>query len=128
MSLNDFLFNTMYVRVSCNQFRIRHIEIQNDLVVESPTHFTTNRLLIGQFLIAQQTLKIGMNKLMKNRRFFTPSPRVVMHPLEMVESGLSEVEERVFREVALGAGAMKAVIWVGPALSDFEVKEKLKAR
>jgi rod shape-determining protein MreB and related proteins len=55
-------------------------------------------------------------------------PRIVIHPLEMVEGGLSEVEERIFREVAISAGASKVIVWVGKDLNDAEVKEKLNEK
>jgi hypothetical protein len=38
---------------------------------------------------------------------------------------VSEVEERVLREVAMGDGASKVVVRVGHELSDAEGKEKL---
>jgi rod shape-determining protein MreB len=49
-----------------------------------------------------------------------------MHPLEMTEGGLSEIEKRILNELAIGAGAMKVVVWVGPELSDTEVREKVR--
>ena len=45
----------------------------------------------------------------------------MVHPLSRVEGGLSEIENRVFRELAPGAGAIVAVIHIGDALSDEEV-------
>ena len=46
----------------------------------------------------------------------------------MIEGRLSEVEERVLRELAMGAGASKVVVWVGHELSDAEVQEKLDGK
>ena len=45
----------------------------------------------------------------------------------MVEGGLSEIEERILKEVAIGAGATKVVVWVGAPLTDADVKAKLKS-
>jgi hypothetical protein len=39
----------------------------------------------------------------------------------MVESGLSEVEERVFRELALSSGARTVFVHIGAPLTDTEV-------
>jgi hypothetical protein len=115
----------LYVRVRRNQFRVTHIESGADSTVVASTPFTTTRLLIGQFGAAQESLK-GVLKQITAGRLFAPSPAVVMHPLEMVEGGLSEIEQRIFVEVAIGAGAGKAVVWVGHELSDSEVKERLR--
>ena len=117
--------NTLYVRVGRNQFRVKHIESGTDTTVVASTPFTTTRLLIGQFVAAEKTLKDALKQIATGR-LFAPSPSVVMHPLELIEGGLSEIEERILQEVAIGAGAGKAVVWVGHELSDSEVKEKLK--
>lgn len=116
--------NTVYVRIRRNQFRVTHVESGADTTVVASTPFTTTRLLIGQFVAAEESLKVALKKIATGR-LFAPSPGVVMHPLEMIEGGLSEIEERTFQEVAIGAGAGKAVVWVGRELSDSEVKEKL---
>jgi len=42
----------------------------------------------------------------------------------MIEGGLSQVEERVLRELAAGAGARKVFVWVGHELSDQEVIQR----
>ena len=41
--------------------------------------------------------------------------------MEMIDGGLSQVEERAFIELATGAGARKVVLWIGHELSDQEV-------
>lgn len=114
----------VYVRVKRNQFRVRHLESGIDATIEAQTPFTTARLLIGQFVSAEATLKDVLKQFTKGR-LLPVVPRVVIHPMEMVEGGLSEIEERIFREVAIGAGASKVVVWVGRELNDAEVKEKL---
>ena len=65
---------------------------------------------------------------MSKSKIFAVSPQVLIQPLEMLEGGLSEVEERVLKEIAIGAGASKVVVWVGRELSDAEVREKLNGR
>ena len=119
--------NTLYVRVGRNQFRVKHIESGADTTVVATTPFTTTRLLIGQFGAAEEALKSALKQIATGR-LFAPSPSVVMHPLEMVEGGLSEIEDRILREVAIGAGAGKAVVWVGRELGDSDVKDRLRAK
>ncbi len=80
--------------------------------------------MIGQFLVAENLLKRAVKEMSKGG-IFAISPRVLIQPLEMVEGGLSEIEERVLKEVTMGAGASKVVVWVGRELSDAEAKEKL---
>ena len=49
-----------------------------------------------------------------------------MHPLEMTDGGISEVERRLLREIAISAGAYKEAVWVGDELNPHQVIEKLK--
>lgn len=119
-----FLAGPVYVRVRRNQFQIRNLESGVDATVVAQAPFSTTRLLIGQFVIAQNTLKEALKQVSKEP-LFTILPHMVIHPLEMVEGGLSEIEERIFREVAMGAGASKVVVWLGHELTDTEVRKKL---
>ena len=113
-----------YVRVRKNQFRVRNLDSAAEATFEAQPPFTTARLLIGQFSAAENLLRRALKETVKGG-LFAVSPQVLIQPLEMIEGGLSEVEERVLREVAMGAGASKVVVWVGHELSDAEVKEKL---
>ena len=45
----------------------------------------------------------------------------IVDPLEMVDETLSEVEEKVLREVAMAAGARDVKIWLGEVLTDREL-------
>jgi len=51
---------------------------------------------------------------------------ILLHPLERIDGGLTQIEERALQELALDSGASRALVWVGSALSDAEVIEKLK--
>jgi len=125
--LTGFLANAVYVRVKKNQFRVRSLESAAEATFDAQPPFTTARLLIGQFQAAEKVLKRAVTEMTKSR-IFAVSPQVLIQPLEMLEGGLSEVEERVLKEVAIGAGASKVVVWVGRELSDAEVREKLDGK
>lgn len=92
--------------------------------VASTKPFSTKRLLVGEFSIAESLLR-GLLKKINAGKWFTVSPSVVIQPMEMCEGGLSSVEERVLKELAFGAGARKVIVWVGDELSDKEVVEKI---
>ncbi len=119
--------NTVYVRVKRNQFRIRHLESGVDTTVPAGMPFTTQRMLIGDFTAAAQALKHALKEVAMGR-IHPVAPHVLIQPLEMIEGGLCQIEERIFREIAIGAGASRVVVWVGPELSDFQVKEKLSGK
>ena len=125
--LTGLLTNPLYVRVRKNQFRVRSLESTAEATFDAQPPFTTARLLIGQFQAAENVLKRAVKEMSKGG-IFAVSPQVLIQPLEMLEGGQSEVEERVLKEVAIGAGAAKVVIWVGRELSDVEVREKLSGK
>lgn len=122
--LTRLLTNPVYVRVKKNQFRVRSLESVKEATFDAQPPFTTTRLLIGQFLIAESVLKRALKEMKGG--ILAVSPQVLIQPLEMIEGGLSEVEERTLKEVAMGSGASKVVVWVGPELGDAEVRRKLK--
>ena len=119
------IFGTVYVKVRKNRFSLRHIENKRDIELSANSSFSTNRLLIGEFEIAEKLLKDGIKKFYKTKSI-NPSPRILMHPLEMLEDGLSQVEARVLREVAYGAGGSWVALWQGHELSDIEVLNEIK--
>ena len=49
------------------------------------------------------------------------APVIVMHPLEMIEDGLSEVEEKSLTEIGDALGARQVAVVTGPVLSDEQV-------
>lgn len=115
---------SLYVRVSKNKFEITHIETKKQTQVVPEEPFATQRLLIGEFLIAEECLRKAFHDI-TNRWTMILGPTVIIHPLEMIEGGLSPIEYRVLREVAYGAGAKNVKIWIGHVLSDQEVLEKI---
>ncbi len=88
--------------------------------------FTTRRLLVGQFDVAEYCLQQGLKRLGENG-WLKPGPQLIVQPMEMTDGGLSQVEERVIMEMAHGAGAKRVLLWVGGELSRQEALNKLEA-
>ena len=121
------MFNTdLYVQVGVNRVVARNVSTGQNFTHTSAQPFSHPRMLVGNFTEAQATVKravaeakgSGLLKLI----------RVLMHPTELTSGGLSQVEERVLHELALGSGASKAVVWVGTTLTDDAVSAKLNGR
>jgi len=112
--------NDLYIKVSENKFEAKNIStggVWESIFPEAP--FTTRRLLVGTFSAAEPALTKLVKSILPSG-FISKRPQVVIHPVSLVEGGLSEVEERIFMELALGAGAFKVALHVGPELSDSE--------
>lgn len=118
--LSKLFTNDIYIKVSENRFEAKNLSANGgweSIVPDQP--FTTDRLLVGTFSSAEPALT-SLLKSISGNGIIKKSANVVIHPLTKVEAGLSEVEERIFRELALGAGAFKVTLHVGPELTDSE--------
>ena len=99
---------------------IKNIHSGKCSAITADTPFTTDRLLVGQFDTAECELKKGINSVL-GRKFFSSKFNALVQPLEKIEGGLSQVEERVLLEVVSAAGGQKISVWVGQELTDSEV-------
>ncbi len=124
--LRGIIRSTLYVRVQPNRFLVRHIESGRESSADAVEPFTTRRLIVGEYTPAVDTLRRAMRGLNSGNSYLA-APRTVIHPVAMVEGGLSAVEHRILSEVAEGAGYIKAHVWVGNVLSDSEVLERASA-
>jgi rod shape-determining protein MreB len=118
------LSDTVYVQVYKNRFKLRSIKKKEEIEVGATIPFSSKCLIVADFIPAEKLLKKTLGKLL-GKGWFKPSPRVLIHPLEMVEGGLSPVEERILMELAIGAGARNAKVWVGDELLDQQVMKKI---
>ncbi|OEE67486.1 rod shape-determining protein MreB [Enterovibrio norvegicus FF-33] len=92
--------------------------------------FKHNRSFVADFMCAEKILQHGMYTLHKSK--IKPSPRVIVHQLEKTDGGLTDIEERVLRELAIGAGAREVVVYLGSKINtnveDFDtVKSRVSA-
>ena len=124
--LRGILRSTLYVRVLPNRYVVRHLESGRSATVDAEQPFTTQRLIIGEYSPAVDALARGMKEVGYGIPFLS-APTTVIHPIALVEGGISGIEYRILMEVAEGAGAKRATVWVGPELSDEQVREKARA-
>ncbi len=87
-----------------------------DQVVEVINPFSHPRLLVNNFQLAEKVLMHAFRVLHENK-VFVPAPRVIIQPMEKLEGGITEIEERVFRGLCLGAGAREIFVYVGEELN-----------
>ncbi len=123
--LKSFFEEKLYVRVGVNQFEIDNLTTGRSSIITAADPFTTRRLLIGEFSSAESQLRESIRRAQKPG-LFRRSPAVLIHPLDMIEDGLCQVESRLFMELAAGAGAHRSVLWTGSRLSPRQALEKLE--
>lgn len=113
--------NTIYVKIYENRIHVRNINDRKEIELTATSLFSTERLLIGNFTVAQTLITKGI-KIVMGKKFF--APLILMHPIEKIDGGLSQVEERVLKDLAIIIGAQKVVLWVGNELTDEDVLQK----
>lgn len=72
--------------------------------------FDHKRSFVGNFAYAEKLLQHAVREVLSKSRFAI-SPRIVMHQLEKVEGGLTDIEERVLKELAMGSGAREVLVY-----------------
>lgn len=116
------LSSDIYVRVYKNKLTLRVTGEDRETGSTAHTPFTSERLLVGDFPVAENLLRDALKQVLG---FSLIRPRVLIQPMEMLEGGLSQVEMRIFRELAMGAGARAVAVWVGVELSDPQISKIL---
>ena len=81
--------------------------------------FDHPRTPIGDFALADQLVKHYLRKL--GNRWYAAAPVVILSVDVEPEGGLTDVEMRALQEMAMGAGASRAITWSGPRLSDEQI-------
>jgi len=113
----------LYVQIRPDRFIVRNTADGRTLDRMAASTFSHPRTLIGNFTTAETLLKAMVSEVKGN---FVLRTDILVHPLERIERGLTQIEERALQELAMGSGASKALVWVGSVLTDAEVLEKLK--
>lgn len=72
--------------------------------------FDHKRSFVGDFACAEKVLQYAVREVLGNNKFVL-SLRIVMHQLEKVDGGLTDIEERVLKELAMGAGAREVLVY-----------------
>lgn len=119
MKIFDKLSEVVYVKVIEDGYLVTISSNPQEIKFESTTPFTTQRLAIGNFSPAESLLRSILKK--TSRGIFQTSPIVIIHQIVKNEGGLSEVEIRVLRELAYGAGAKRVYIWQGDHLTKEDI-------
>ena len=143
----SFYQNTIYVRVKPNLLSVHHVQTENEYndipaiaidkngrksviiaagieatkLADNPNITVVNgfkhpRTLLADFAVAERTLRYFVYKVYP-MTFFKPSPILIIHPQQVLDGGLTQIEIRAFGELGAMIGAKRAYVWVGADLS-----------
>ncbi len=89
--------------------------------------FKHSKSLIADLTCAEKILQHGIDTMLKAKK--SSAPRIIIHPLERTEGRLTDIEERILRELGLGVGAPEVIVYSGSKINtDIESFDKIKAR
>ena len=118
--------HVLYVTVSADAMTLRDVTKSISMTLNAADEslaYSHPRALVGNFTNAELLIK----SLTKKMGGFT-APSIVVHPLERIEGGLTQIEERAIQELAHGgANGRKVFVHTGAQLTDAEVIQKVKS-
>lgn len=82
--------------------------LKKTIAPKSP--FTTSRLLVGNFAVAEECLKDGLKEVGVRRFLRFGKPVLHIYPKEMSDGGLCGIELRVLQELGMCVGARKTLV------------------
>ncbi len=106
------LKSRVYIQFYENRIKVSRLDTQESVEEKSEEAFSSSRLIIGDFEIAETCLRTMIKKLW-NSRWGLPQLFALVQVMEKCEGGLSNVEKRVIKEVVERCGAKKVKIYEG---------------
>jgi hypothetical protein len=114
--------DSIYVQVFADRFVVRNVDSGESREVQRDQTFVSPRMLIADFTMAQHQLKEAVKSVRRGLR----SPEILMHPMERIEGGVTQVEYRVFVELGMGAGGSKVGVHTGSPVSGDAVRKAIR--
>lgn len=98
----------LYYQIKKGQVTVTFLEADKS-ITKSCSALNHPRTLMGDFMEIEACFK-SIVKELAPRRFLLQDPTAIVHLLESVEGGFTNVEIRAFREAAFGAGAREIFV------------------
>jgi len=117
-----FSADTIYVQLFKTKFIVQNVDSGASIEVARDQSFASPRMIIADFTMAEHQLKQAV----KNVRRGLRAPELLIHPMELIEGGITQVEYRTFVELAIGSGASKVGVYSGAALSSDQIKKAIR--
>lgn len=117
-----FSQDSIYVQVFRSKFIVRNVDSGESTEIARDQSYASLRMLIADFTMAQHQLKEAVKSVRRGLR----APAILIHPMELIEGGVTQVEYRTFVELGLGAGASKSSVYIGAPLSNDGIKKAIR--
>ncbi|MDR2187060.1 MAG: hypothetical protein LBE62_03285 [Azonexus sp.] len=105
--------DTLYVQIFSDRLVAANITTGQSATTRRDPQYASPRLLVGHFTSAEQQLKTTVKPLRHPLR----AHEILVHPMEQIEGGLSQIEDRIFRELGKSTGACRVGVHTGNILN-----------
>lgn len=114
--------DTIFVQVFARRFVVTNVDSGASTETHRDRGCASPRMVIADFTMAMHQLKQAVKSVRRGLR----APIMLIHPMELIEGGVTQVEYRVFGELGTGAGAAKAAVYTGAPLTGEAVKQAIR--
>lgn len=127
--MNPFKAIPIYLKIYINKIEVIRLDSEELSQVISTEPFSSNRLCVSDYNVAELTIRNTINDLVKQRKFWGYSFRILIHQLDKIEGGLSQIEKRALRDIGEQVGGSYVIIYEGEKpLSIEEAKIEIQAK
>jgi hypothetical protein len=114
--------DTLYIQLFATRIVARNLRSGESQVVQRDPKSASPRMLVAHFVTSQLEMKQAVQSVHRGMR----GPHVLLHPMERVEGGVTQVEFRVLVELGRGAGGSRVGVHVGAPLADEAVPQAIR--
>jgi hypothetical protein len=114
--------DAIYVQVYADRFVVKNVDSGQSREVRRDQGFASPRMLIADFTMAEHQLKDAVKSVRRGLR----APEILIHPMERIEGGVTQVEYKVFVELGISAGASRVGVHTGTSLSGDAIRKAVR--
>ena len=118
----SMLMEFIYIKIYSNRITARNLTRGESFEAIPDVPYFHVRMLIGHISKAEAVAKKALDSIKPTNPL--KSIGVLIHPIHEFEGGITEAEERLFRQIGFDLRAHKVAIWVGHELGDDSAIQK----
>ena len=103
----------LFIKVYKNEIEIKKLKDFESIKRESNKPFSSERLLIADFHVAEEFIRSLIDELLSDAGFFSSGIVIIIQAMELYEGGLSSVERRTYRDLGEHLGASTTILCDG---------------
>jgi actin-like ATPase involved in cell morphogenesis len=105
-----FKSKSIYIKIKRNHVEVTDLKTGKTVSQQATRPFSSTRNIVSNFNNANEAIESALKELGLRKSFFLLSFKILIHQLEGLEGGLSDIEKRALRDLAEMAGANKVYI------------------